>query len=61
MKEIFEIRDKVAKGELEATEALEMVLDILANGKFYTNQEIERIKYIAYCDGVVSNDTGEEE
>ena len=61
MKEIFEIRDKVSNGEMNTNEAFWQVLDLLVvSGRFYTDEEIEQIKYEAFCKGIVDSDTGEE-
>ena len=59
MKEIFEIKDKVFNRELDVNEAFWQVLDLLVfSGRFYTDEEIEKIKYEAFCKGLVDNDTG---
>jgi hypothetical protein len=49
----LEIRDKVSNGEIDTNEAFWQLLDLLViSGRFYTDKEIERIKYEAFCKGV---------
>ena len=60
MKEqILKVAKELEQGTITETEAQNLLLGVFG-GRFYTDKEIEKIKYLSFLQGTVDGDTGEE-
>lgn len=62
MKEqILEIAEKLRLELITENQAEALLLGLFGvSGRFYTDKEIEKIKYLSFLQGTVDGDTGEE-
>jgi hypothetical protein len=62
MKEkILEISEKLRLELITDDQAQNLLLGLFGvSGRFYTDKEIEKIKYLSFLQGTVDGDTGEE-
>ncbi len=56
--EVFRyLTEKLKQNTITENEAQKLLFDLFGiNGKFYSDKEIEQIKYKAFCQGIVDND-----
>jgi len=60
-KQILEIAEKLRLELITEDEAQDLLLGLFGvSGRFYTDKEIEKIKYLSFLQGTVDGDTGEE-
>ncbi len=62
MKEqMLKIAKDLEQGTITETEAQNLLLGLFGvSGRFYSDEEIRRMKYLSFCQGLVDNDNGEE-
>lgn len=59
--ELSKITKDLEQGTITETEAQNLLLGLIGvDGRFYSDEEIRKIKYLSFCQGLVNNDTDEE-
>ena len=62
MKEqMLKIAKDLEQDTITETEAQNLLLGLFGvSGRFYSDEEIRKIKYLSFCQGLVDNDTSDE-
>ena len=62
MKEqMLKIAKDLEQGTITETEAQNLLLGLFGlSGRFYSDEEIRRMKYLSFCQGLVDDDNSEE-
>ncbi len=59
--ELWELLVSLSANEISLAETHDRILCLFGvSGRFYTDKEIEKIKYLSFLQGTVDGDTGEE-
>jgi hypothetical protein len=59
--EILKIAKDLEQGTITETEAQNLLLSLFGvSGRFYSDEEIRKMKYLSFCHGLVDDDTNEE-
>ena len=61
MKEqMLKIAKDLEQGTITESEAQNLLLGLFGvSGRFYSDEEIRKMKYLSFCEGLVDNDNGE--
>ena len=58
---MLKIAKDLEQGTITETEAQNLLLGLFGlSGRFYSDEEIRRMKYLSFCQGLVDDDNSEE-
>ena len=57
---MLKIAKDLEQGTITESEAQNLLLGLFGvSGRFYSDEEIRKMKYLSFCEGLVDNDNGE--